>query len=163
MGTDTATSIDEIKKYFYIKDGVLMRGDKKAGAWFDKSSGYWKVKFKGKAWLLHRLIFFIVNGYLPPMVDHKDRDVNNNDPSNLRAANRGENTINSEARSDNTSGYKGVTWHKNVGKWHSSVFKNGKRYYCGVYDCKHEAAKAYNEKAKELFGEFAVLNNVKDD
>lgn len=138
------------------------RGKKVVAGGYDKSSGYWRMKYRGKGWLVHRFVFLWDKGYLPEMVDHKDRDVSNNSPYNLRAADRGHNTINSVARSDNTSGYKGVTWHKNVGKWHASVFKNGRRYYCGVYENKHRAAEAYNVKAFELFGEFAVLNNIKE-
>lgn len=157
----TPKFIDDVRKDFEIIEGIFCRNGNPVG-YFDKSSGYWKIKYKGKNWLVHRLAFLFHHGFLPPMVDHKDRDVNNNTENNLRAATRGENTINSEARSDNTSGFKGVTWHKHVKKWHSSVYTNGKRYYCGVYDDINEAAKAYNIKATELFGEFALLNIIKE-
>jgi hypothetical protein len=37
---------------------------------------------------------------------------------------------------------------------------NKKMYFLGYFLCKYEAAKVYNEKAKEFFGEFAYLNNI---
>lgn len=64
-------------------------------------------------------------------------------------------------RSDNTSGYRGVTWNKRRRKWDVRVYKDGKTFYSGYFDCKHEAAKMYNEKALEAFGEKALLNEIK--
>lgn len=137
-----------------------MRDGRPVG-WYDKSSKYWKVRIKGRSWLLHRVVFYLHNGYLPEIVDHIDQDKNNNHPDNLRDASyKGNNTVNSPIRLDNTSGFRGVTWHKATGKWMSSVFYKGRRYHLGVYDDITVAASKYNAKAKELFGDFAVLNNV---
>ena len=59
---------------------------------------------------------------------------------------------------NNTSGYKGVMWRKNRQKWISKINKNKNRYYLGHFDCPIEAAKAYDKKAIELYGEYANLN-----
>lgn len=90
------------------------------------------------------------------VLDHKDRNSLNNTECNLRLASRNQNGYNSNKKSNNTSGFKGVTWHK--GKWYSQVTHEGKKYYIGSFLDKLEAAKAYDIKVKELHGEFAVLN-----
>lgn len=61
----------------------------------------------------------------------------------------------------NVSGYRGVSWHKKRAKWSSQIIKKGVRYFLGYYDCKHDAAEAYNEKSKEINGHLAKLNVVK--
>jgi len=44
-----------------------------------------------------------------------------------------------------------------VSSW-GSITKSGKKYYLGLFDNKIDAAVAYDKKAKELHGDFAVLN-----
>lgn len=43
-------------------------------------------------------------------------------------------------------------------KWQAQVKHNRKNVYVGLFNTALEAARAYDEKAKELFGEFAQLN-----
>ena len=59
-----------------------------------------------------------------------------------------------------TSKFKGVCWHKAANKWYASIQKDKRIYYLGVFEIEIDAAKAYNERAKELFKEFANLNEV---
>jgi len=47
-------------------------------------------------------------------------------------------------RSTNTSGYRGVVWHKSDNKWHSRIMISGKAIHIGGYDEKINAAKAYD-------------------
>lgn len=61
---------------------------------------------------------------------------------------------------NNTSGFKGVTWNKRASKWQSSIEKNEKYIYLGLYVSLEDAAKAYDKAAKELFGDFAQLNFI---
>ena len=96
----------------------------------------------------------------PLDVDHIDQDSLNNHVSNLRYATKGQNQINSGLWKNNTSGYKGVTKHR--AKWTARLSFNGQRIHIGSFLCKIEAAKAYDKKAYELFGEFAWLNFPED-
>ena len=89
-------------------------------------------------------------------VDHINHDTLDNRKSNLRICTQAQNTRNRKKPNTNRSGYKGVCWVKNDRKWKSSVGS----YYLGLFENKIDAAKAYDKKAKELFGEFAVLNFV---
>lgn len=160
MEIDTQRFIDYIRQVFTYKDGNLIRNQKISGG-YDKSSGYYKVKIKGKSYLLHRIIFMYHYGYVPVYIDHIDKNKLNNKIENLRECKKKcFNAVNSFVRSDSSSNFKGVAWHKSSKKWQSSVFKDGKRHYLGLFIDPVEAAKAYNKKAQELFGEFAHLNKI---
>ena len=90
------------------EDGKLIRLSDGKETWWKGSNGYYNFDVNKKSYLVHRAIFLLVNGYLPEMVDHKDRNRLNNLPSNLRAATRSQNMLNTELRTDNKSGCKGV-------------------------------------------------------
>ena len=69
--------------------------------------------------------------------------------------------MNKEKRKDNTSGYKGVHWHKAAKKYEAYVTKaNGKKKYLGLYTSAKEAALAYNKAALKYQGEFAHQNKI---
>ena len=63
-----------------------------------------------------------------------------------------------QIRKNNTSGFRGVYFTKRANKWIAAIEKDKKKYHLGHYDTPEEAARAYDAKAKELFGEFARLN-----
>lgn len=90
-------------------------------------------------------------------IDHKDRNIFNNQKSNLRLCSRSENNTNKTKRIDNSSGYKGVSFHKASGKYRMSIKKDNK-IIDKLFKTKLEAAMAYDDYAIELHGEFSVLN-----
>lgn len=92
-------------------------------------------------------------------VDHIDHNGLNNVTSNLRLATKSEQNHNQKlGRSNNTSGFKGVSLKKDSRKWRSYIFYCRKQIHIGSYDTPEEAARAYDAKARELFGEFALTN-----
>lgn len=60
--------------------------------------------------------------------------------------------------SHNTSGYRGVCYDKNRHKWMASIRVNRRNIYLGRFDDPQEAAKAYDEAARQHFGRGAFLN-----
>lgn len=107
--------------------------------------------------LLHRVILDFPEA--PYVIDHLDRNILNNLRSNLRIVAPWINQVNSRNRFYNNH-YRGVTFHKKAKKYYASIQLHNKRKHLGTFTTEVEAAKAYNRKAKELFGEFAVLNTV---
>jgi len=91
-------------------------------------------------------------------VDHKNCDGLNNQKHNLRIATKSQNGMNRRVLIEKTSKYKGVSWHKIHQKWRVRININSKSQYLGFFTGEIDAAKAYDNKAKELFGEFANLN-----
>lgn len=91
------------------------------------------------------------------LIDHRDRNGLNNQKSNLRRASKSQNAANSKTRSDNTSGFKGVSWEKSKQRWCAALHYLGFRYQIGRFTTKEEAAFAYGLTALAAFGEFARL------
>lgn len=92
------------------------------------------------------------------IVDHKDHCGLNNTRQNLRIATRAQNSYNQKKKQGCTSKYKGVHFSKEKGRYRAGIMGNGKRINLGYFDNETDAAKAYDKAAKELQGEFAVLN-----
>jgi hypothetical protein len=107
---------------------------------------------------MHRLILGITDETIK--IDHKNRTGLDCRKQNLRIATDSQNQANRGPNRNNTSGYKGVCFHKRVKKFQASIQQNRKIVYIGYFSTAEKAAKAYDTKATELFGEFARLNNV---
>lgn len=126
------------------------------------SSGHHQIVLKGnKHYLVHKLMYELFIGPVPEgyELDHKDRNPSNNILSNLRLTTKQGNTANREKKNNNTSGYKGVASNYRIKKpWRAYIGYKGKHVNLGSFSTKEEAARAYDKKAKELFGEFACLN-----
>lgn len=105
---------------------------------------------------MHRLIMGVSDFSIEP--DHIDHNGLNNQRSNLRKSTDQQNSFNARKRSNTSSIYKGGCYLKKDKMWQGRITLNGKRYFLGVHKNEIDAAIAYDEKAKELFGEFACLN-----
>lgn len=89
-------------------------------------------------------------------VDHRDGNGLNCRRSNLRIATVAQNGMNMRLPKHNTSGYKGV--RKRGIRWQAYIKLDQRQLCLGRFDSAVEAAIAYNIRASELFGEFALLN-----
>jgi hypothetical protein len=92
------------------------------------------------------------------MFDHINRDFLDNRKCNLRECNHAQNSANRAKMRNCSSKYKGVNYNWHSGQWKVSLCCNKIKYHLGYFWDEKEAARAYNRKAFELMGEFAVLN-----
>lgn len=94
-------------------------------------------------------------------VDHINHNKLDNRKENLRLCIHQQNSFNKtkpKRVKPTSSKYKGVYSVRN--KWRAIITLNNKKRHLGYFNTEEEAALAYNIKAKELFGEFACLNEV---
>lgn len=104
---------------------------------------------------MHRYLMDAKNG---EFVDHINHDKLDNRRCNLRICTKAENNQNRLMAVNNTSGYKGVVWSERDKTYYVKLNCKGKRIFIGTFKDKLEAAKAYDTKALELHGEFALTN-----
>lgn len=103
---------------------------------------------------MHRMILNVSNPKI--IVDHINGNPLDNRKGNLRICNIAQNARNASRRKDSTTGFKGV-WRYTYDKsrFVAQICHDKKRYRLGMFDTAEDAHKAYCEKAKELFGEYA--------
>jgi hypothetical protein len=121
--------------------------------------GYLRVKlnFNGKkrTFYAHRLAYFIHYDEWPIITDHINGDKADNRVENLRSCLITDNNRNKKVDKRNKCGFKGVQYHK---PYSATIFDGKSTKRLGYYDTPEEAAQAYDEAAKEIFGEYANLN-----
>ncbi|AYP68315.1 putative NHN endonuclease [Bacillus phage vB_BcoS-136] len=149
-----------------MKEIILTTGqktivDKEDYDMLTKFSQYWRLSGRyvicvkeGRVVRMHRLI---MNPKDNEIVDHKNNNTLDNRKSNLRITDYSGNSRNaSKTKSKTTSKYKGVSWCKNMNAWKVYCGKE----HLGYYSDEIAGAIIYNQKAIELFGEYAKLNDV---
>lgn len=121
-------------------------------------TGYRHVTWLGKKHKVHRLIFLMHHGYLPKEVDHINGDRADNRIENLREVTRSENQQNRPMCQNNTSGYRGVSWHKKSKAWVVRVTKQGKSTVVGYFKDLELAGLVSEEYRRLVYGQFAFEN-----
>jgi len=129
--------------------------------WYCSTKGYAVRDIGGRKGkehiLMHRYIMMAPTGW---EIDHKNQDKADNQEQNLRIVKPEKNYINRKMLSSNKTGYKGVCFDKSRGKYMASISLNKCQHNLGRFDTALEAARAYNEVAKVLHGEYAYLNEL---
>lgn len=130
----------------------------------------WHAKYNGRQWYACREIGprinrtrikmhrSILNAPDDKFVDHINNQTLDNRRVNLRLCDKSENGRNRSAQRNNTSGFKGVHWNREKRRWMAFIHLNRKFRHLGYYDTPEEAARAYDDAARELHGHFAYLN-----
>ena len=99
------------------------------------NKGYLQVTIDGKGYYNHRVIWLYVHGYIPEHdLDHINRKRFDNRIKNLREVSRQCNNRNCGNRNNNTSGVKGIFWHKTIKKWQANIGVNRELKHLGYYD-----------------------------
>lgn len=136
-----------------VKNGSIPAGTK-AGA--INSNGYLRIEIKNRIYMAHRLAWLYVTGSWPDgIIDHIDTCKNNNRFSNLRLATPAENGWNCKAPSTNSTGVKGVRWHKTNKRWCAALKVNGKDVHVGTFRSLEQAIFAITAARTAYHGEFA--------
>jgi hypothetical protein len=110
---------------------------------------------KKKLIFMHRQIMQPPKGKI---VDHKNRNRLDNTRENLRICTHGENTQNAGKIQGTFSRFKGVSYRKERDKYFAQIYHHNEQFYLGLFDKETDAARAYDRRAIELFGEFARVN-----
>lgn len=119
--------------------------------WIYRRDGYAVAVYKRQTILLHRYVMRAEKGQI---VDHINGDRLDCRKANLRITDYHGNSRNAKPHGE--SQYRGVARDRK--KWKARIYANGRREHLGVFDSEEEAARAYDKRAMELFGEYARLN-----
>lgn len=101
-----------------------------------------------------RLHTHLMNTPKGMVIDHINRNPSDNRRQNLRICSYSLNSVNKRLQSNNTSGYRGVSWDNKLNKWQANITVNGFQMNLGRFLTKEEAAEAYRKAALAEFGEF---------
>ena len=112
----------------------------------------------GKNTFMHRQILEILDVSKGMVTDHKNHNGLDNRECNIRICTNAENQYNRRKIKATASVYKGIGWHKRDKIWYARIKQNQMTEHIGYYKSEIDAAKAYDAKALELFGEFAYTN-----
>lgn len=127
-----------------------------ASKWYyDSSNGYAVRNSPTSKIYMHR---FLLNTPKGAVTDHINGNRLDNRRANLRSATHSQNHANQGLQRNNASGFKGVSKHGSG--WRARMKLNGKGKHLGTFANKPAAARAYNDAAQLLFGDFALLNKV---
>ena len=147
-----------LHELFEYRDGKLfwkkMRGcrsdlvNKEAGS--INENNYRRIKIKDKLYMAHRVVFMFHHGYMPEEVDHIDCNRQNNSIENLRAVTKSQNCWNRKIPTSNTTGIKGVCWHKAAKQWYVQLQVAKKMKYFGIYK-DLELAELVAKEARNLY------------
>ena len=149
------------KDLFEYRDGGLywkvQRGRVQAGtkAGTLRLDGYNQIRYAGKYWLEHRLVYLWHKGDFTGYIDHINGVKTDNRIENLRLATHGENQHNQKRNCKNTSGAKGVSRASRNDKWQVRVKVAGRTKYFGCYADLELAELVAVEAREKLHGQYA--------
>lgn len=151
LGCGYAYTDDGVRFLFDMCDSDLVR----SRGWHLSRRGYIAGKENRRERPLHKLMIDVDSSY---DIDHANGNKLDYRRKNLRVCTHQQNCFNQKLKKNNTTGYTGVSYAKNIRKYESYIHYNGHKYSLGYFDTAQEAAAMRDQKSMELFGEFSRLN-----
>jgi hypothetical protein len=136
----------------------VTRNTAKAGTIISRkvAAGHIGVNIDGRPYLAHRIIWKMMTGRDPyEGIDHADGVMTNNKWANLREATHSQNMSNTKTPVTNTSGVKGVHFHRRKKKWAASIMSNKRSFHLGYFDRIEDAKLVIDDAREKYHGEFA--------
>lgn len=121
--------------------------------------GYRVIILFGRQYRAQHLAWLFMEGDWPPAdldLEHQNRNRADNAWLNLRLATRSQNNMNTGIRSNNKSGHKGISWRKDIGKWHARIKLNGQTILLGNFEVLDDAVAVRRAAERQYFGQFAA-------
>ena len=121
-----------------------------------RPDGYCVISIDSVKYQLHRVVWLYVYGEMPTLfIDHMDGNTSNNRIINLRQATQTQNLHNMRKNKLNTSGFKGVHFHKGSNKWRAVASVGNHPKHIGVFKTPEEASHAYQAWCTDNRGAYA--------
>lgn len=142
----------------YDKDtGIFTWRNKKANKAGSKTTnGYIQISVGGKRYAAHRLAWLYIYGYIPEQqLDHINRQRDCNKITNLRLATQSTNNINKPIQKNNTTGFRGVSYHITKKKYVARVGIDKRLVHLGYFETAQQAHDVYVKFLGETYGQFA--------
>jgi hypothetical protein len=151
----TQTRLKELFSY-NAETGLFKRfrnlGPKKDIAGHIATKGHRQIMVDKKLYMAHRLAWLYVYGDFPnTLIDHINRNPDDNRISNLRLATSSQNQENTKTRTDNLCGYKGISFNKKENKWRARISKHGKTNHLGRFSSIDLAIQARKDAEDKYF------------
>lgn len=155
-------TVEELESYFRcdFDKGILYKykfkyNFKPQPMGYKDSKGYLRVLINGERNFstgVHRIIYYMYHKINIDNleIDHINGIVDDNRIENLRVATSSQNNHNCKWRNNNTSGIKGVSWHKRSQMWRADICVNYKQIWLGSFRLKEEAEEAVKQYREKL-------------
>lgn len=160
----TREQVAEVVEYDPLS-GILTWTRTRKGARAGERAGHFKISGRRKISVLgtvyseSHIAWLLATGEWPiDMMDHINGDPSDNRLCNLREVDNQKNQFNRRGSRHAVSPFKGVWRSRSGKKWCSAIRRDPTRYWLGTFDSQEEAALAYDQAARRLYGEFARLN-----
>jgi len=140
----------------FLSTWKWMAAQNKVGRFYARRASY--ESGKQKIIFMHRLINKTPQGNL---TDHINGNSLDNRKANLRTCSNSENISNRGPTKNNAYGVKGIRFNQRTQKWDAQIGKDYKKYRSNGHTSADKAARAYDEMATLLHGNFAKLNYPK--